>query len=33
VIALDADRAAAVALAGSVALGPVRAGDRLFTWA
>jgi PTS system N-acetylglucosamine-specific IIA component len=33
VIALDADRAAAAALAGSVALGPVSAGDRLFTWA
>ncbi|HET9170049.1 MAG TPA: PTS glucose transporter subunit IIA [Actinospica sp.] len=33
VIALDADRAAAAGLAGSVALGPVSAGDRLFTWA
>jgi PTS system glucose-specific IIA component len=33
VIALDADRAAAEALAGSVLLGAVCAGDRLFTWA
>lgn len=33
VIALDADSASAVAIAASVALGPVSADDRLFTWA
>lgn len=33
VIALDADRAAVAALAGSISLGAVSAGDRLFTWA
>ncbi|WP_246576952.1 PTS sugar transporter subunit IIA [Actinospica durhamensis] len=33
VIALDADPASAAAIAASVALGPVSADDRLFTWA